>query len=93
MGNRWLTIRTESFPPIRVGELRVTLHARVVCLRWPGRPAGLVWMRPGPVEVVTGTGERQWLEVRDVTREALVALAALCAAAGVWSWRARRPAR
>ena len=37
MGNRWLTIRTESFPPIRVGELRVTLHARVVCLRWPGR--------------------------------------------------------
>jgi hypothetical protein len=91
MDKRWLTMRTESLPPLTTGGMRVTLHVRVVRLSVPGRVA-LIWARPGPVEVVTAAGERRWLAVRDVTREVLWGLAALCAAAGIWRLSARRTA-
>jgi len=89
----WLTVRMVSGAPVRLGTLCVTPYARVVRLSVPGRAMGWVWMRPGPVEVAWDSGATQWLEVRDLTREVLWGLAALCAAAGVWRWLARRLAR
>jgi hypothetical protein len=93
MNTPWLTTRLVSAPPIRVGTLRVTPHARVLTLKLPGRLAGLVWMRPGPVEVVWASGARQWVEVRDLTREALVGAWTLCAAAALGWWLVGRRAR
>ena len=89
----WLTMRMVPGTPVRVGTLRVTPYARVVRLSVPGRAMGLMWARPGPVAVARDAGPTHWLEVRDPTREILLGLAALCAAAAMWRWLARRPAR
>jgi hypothetical protein len=89
----WLTTQLISAPPIMVGTVRVTPYARVLRLRLPGRLAMLIWTRPGPVEVTWASGARQRVAVRDPTREILVGLWVLCAAAGLGLWLAGRTPR
>ena len=49
--------------------------------------------RPGPVAVQWASGAKQWIEVRDVTREVLVSVWALGAALALGWWLFNRTER
>jgi hypothetical protein len=87
----WLTMQMVSAPPIRAAGVSVTPYARVLRLNL-GQRAGLIWSRPGPLEVTWPSGAKQWVEVRDVSREVVLLVWALGAVLSLWWWLAGRTA-
>ncbi len=67
-------IETRAGEPIVSGDTKIIPMARSLRIRNPGWHNGLVWNRPVAIVVQTGDGQEQVLPVRDVTRQAQVAL-------------------
>jgi hypothetical protein len=70
------TIRYEiqTGEPYLAGDTRITPFARVLRIQLPGPFKGLIWNRPTSVLVKTPDGQEQIIPVRDVTRQAQLAL-------------------
>lgn len=67
-------IETRTGEPIVSGDTKIIPMARSMRIRIPGWHNGLVWNRPVAIVVQTGDGQEKVLPVRDVTRQAQVAL-------------------
>ena len=68
---------TQTGEPLLVGDTQITPLARVLRMQLPGSFKGLIWNRPAGVLVKTRHGQEQILPVRDVTRQAQLALLAI----------------
>jgi hypothetical protein len=66
----------KSGEPIHVGDLELTPQTRVLRIKIPGYPAGIIWNRPKAVIVRTSDGQENILPVRDVTRIVIWAILA-----------------
>ena len=93
MPNPLLHIETLTSQPLRVKDVQLRLRSQVVQLRLPMVRGGLIWNRPAAVLVRRPDGQEQTLQVQDVTRSVVLALAMLClASAFFWKLFRRRTA-
>ena len=74
---------------ILVGDTTVIPLAKVLIIRLPFLASGLIWNRPASVVVRAQDREEQIVPVRDVTRQALLALAAGSVVMAGFAWLAR----
>jgi len=72
-----LETQTRTGEPLLVGATVVVPVSQSVSLQAPGLNGGFVWNRPIAVKVTTADGQETLIPVPDVTRQALLAVAAI----------------
>lgn len=70
----FVQVETHAGAPIQAGETQITPLARVLRLRLPGAPGGLIWNRPVAVVTRTPDGREKVLPIQDVTRQAQLSI-------------------
>ena len=69
-----ITYENRAGTPIEAGGQRITPFSKVLILRIPGFPGGLIWNRPTSISVSNENGPEQTIPIVDVTRMALWSL-------------------
>ncbi len=90
MSTPFLQVETKTGEPILAGEFTLIPFARSLRIHPPGLPGGLIWNRPLAVAVQAGDGLERRLPVRDVTRQAQLALLGAGLAGSLLIWLAFR---
>lgn len=72
------------------GDITLIPMSKFIRLQLPGLPGGLIWNRPVAVVARRASGEEQVLPIRDVTRQAQLALLGVGLVVGLLLWRAGR---
>lgn len=68
MATRPITFEIQAGKPIRAGKVRLIPFSKVLKIRLPGFPGGLVWNRPASLLTVSADGQEQVIPVLDLTR-------------------------
>ena len=85
-----ITQRVLRSKPITHGERTIFLESTAVTMRWPS--GGGVWNRPTAV-IVRENNQESRIPIADPTRQALLLLGGLSAAAGLLSFLLSRPGK
>jgi hypothetical protein len=67
-------VETFSGQPVTLHGHRLIPFHQVVRLDFPGKHGGLVWNRPVSILETTPDGSEQVIPVRDITRQAILAI-------------------
>lgn len=86
MPGSFITVETGAGEPILAGGLTIVPFARSLRIHHPGLLGGLLWNRPAAVAIQAGDGPRRMLPVRDVTRQAQLALLGAGLAGSLLIW-------
>jgi hypothetical protein len=78
MSTSLLRIETHTGQPIRIKDSELRVRSQVVQLQLPIANGGLIWNRPVDVLVSSSHGQEQILPIPDLTRAAILMLAAFC---------------
>jgi hypothetical protein len=70
----FVEVETRAGDPIAVGDSKIVPLAKVAQLKIPGWFGGVIWNRPVAVVIQTEDDKEQVVPVRDVTREAQLAI-------------------
>lgn len=86
MLGRFFQVETRAGDPIPVGDMTIVPLAKSYQVRFPGKVGGVIWNRPASVVVQTAPGQEYVLPIRDVTRQAQIALIGSSLLAGLLAW-------
>jgi hypothetical protein len=70
-----VSLETQTGRPIQAGRTTLTPVSQAFRVQLPRLPIGFIWNRPTAIQVDTADGQSQLLPVRDVTNQALIAIA------------------
>ena len=67
-------LETKAGAAIPFNDVKIVPFSRVLQVQIPGLPGGFIWNRPVSVATISPDGSEHVLPVRDVTRQAQIAL-------------------